>query len=104
MEHDSATMGAALAFYTVFSVAPILIIAIGVIGIILEYEMVPQCRARMNEYEKNEYVTQPFVDGDISLKQIGVTMNGIGEHKQAKERYRDAGGRRHETASHWQGK
>jgi hypothetical protein len=65
--------------------------------------MVPQCRARVNEYEKNEYVTQPFVDGDISLKQIGVTMNEIGEHEQAKERYRDAGGRRHETASHWQG-
>ena len=28
-EHDAYTMGAALAFYTVFSVAPILIIASG---------------------------------------------------------------------------
>jgi membrane protein len=35
MEHDSSTMGAALAFYTVFSVAPILIIAIGVIGLVI---------------------------------------------------------------------
>jgi membrane protein len=33
IEHDDSTMGAALAFYTVFSVAPILIIAIGVIGL-----------------------------------------------------------------------
>jgi len=32
-EHDASTMGAALAFYTVFSVAPILIISIGVIGL-----------------------------------------------------------------------
>jgi membrane protein len=32
VEHDASTMGAALAFYTVFSVAPILIIAIGVLG------------------------------------------------------------------------
>lgn len=31
IEHDASTMGAALAFYTVFSVAPILIIAIGVL-------------------------------------------------------------------------
>lgn len=35
MEHDSSTMGAALAFYTVFSVAPILIIAIGVVGLVI---------------------------------------------------------------------
>src|ERR1700735_5367831 len=35
MEHDASTMGAALAFYTVFSVAPILIIAIGVIGLVI---------------------------------------------------------------------
>jgi membrane protein len=33
IKHDASTMGAALAFYTVFSVAPILIIAIGVIGL-----------------------------------------------------------------------
>src|ERR1022692_938566 len=65
--------------------------------------MVPQCRAGMNKYEKNKDVTQPFVDGDVSLKQIVVTMNEIGEHEQVKERYRDAGGRGHETASHWQG-
>jgi membrane protein len=32
IEHDASTMGAALAFYTVFSVAPILLIAIGVMG------------------------------------------------------------------------
>jgi membrane protein len=30
LDHDASTMGAALAFYTVFSIAPILIIAIGV--------------------------------------------------------------------------
>ena len=47
--------------------------------------MVPQCRARMNEYEKNEHVTQPLMNGDESLKQIVVTMNEIGEHEQAKE-------------------
>src|ERR1700692_3948321 len=35
MEHDASTMGAALAFYTVFSLAPILIIAIGVIGLVI---------------------------------------------------------------------
>jgi membrane protein len=34
-EHDAATRGAALAFYTVFSVAPILIIAIGVVGLVI---------------------------------------------------------------------
>lgn len=35
IEHDVSTMGAALAFYTVFSVAPILIIAIGVVGMVI---------------------------------------------------------------------
>lgn len=35
LEHDASTMGAALAFYTVFSIAPILIIAIGVVGIVV---------------------------------------------------------------------
>jgi membrane protein len=35
IEHGASTMGAALAFYTVFSFAPILIIAIGVIGIVM---------------------------------------------------------------------
>jgi membrane protein len=33
VEHGTSTMGAALAFYTVFSVAPILIIAIGILGL-----------------------------------------------------------------------
>jgi membrane protein len=40
VEHDGSTMGAALAFYTVFSVAPILIIAIGVIGLAVGVETV----------------------------------------------------------------
>jgi membrane protein len=35
IKDDCSTMGAALAFYTVFSVAPILIIAIGVIGLVV---------------------------------------------------------------------
>jgi membrane protein len=35
LEHDASTMGAALAFYTVFSFAPILIIAIGVVGLVI---------------------------------------------------------------------
>ena len=35
IEHDAPTMGAALAFYTVFSFAPILIIAIGVVGLLI---------------------------------------------------------------------
>jgi membrane protein len=34
IQHDASTMGAALAFYTVFSVAPILIIAIGVLELV----------------------------------------------------------------------
>src|SRR6202044_1567332 len=34
IQHDATTMGASLAFYTVFSVAPILIIAIGVLGLV----------------------------------------------------------------------
>jgi membrane protein len=35
LEHDASTMGAALAFYTVFSIAPILIIAIGIVGLVV---------------------------------------------------------------------
>jgi membrane protein len=35
IEHDASTLGAALAFYTVFSFAPILIIAIGVVGLVI---------------------------------------------------------------------
>jgi membrane protein len=35
IEHEASTMGAALAFYTVFSFAPILIIAIGVLGLVI---------------------------------------------------------------------
>jgi uncharacterized BrkB/YihY/UPF0761 family membrane protein len=50
MEHDASTMGAALAFYTVFSVAPILIIAIGVIGLVIgadtvRADLLPQMRS-----------------------------------------------------------
>jgi membrane protein len=40
VEHDSSTMGAALAFYTVFSVAPILIIAIGVLRLVIGADIV----------------------------------------------------------------
>jgi membrane protein len=40
IEHDASTMGAALAFYTVFSIAPILIIAIGVVGLVIGPETV----------------------------------------------------------------
>jgi membrane protein len=36
LEHDASTMGAALAFYSVFSIAPILIIAIGVVSIVVQ--------------------------------------------------------------------
>jgi hypothetical protein len=47
IEHDASTMGAALAFYTVFSVAPILIIAIGVLELLVgtdtvKAELLPQ--------------------------------------------------------------
>jgi membrane protein len=35
LEHDSSTMGAALAFYTVFSIAPIISIAIGVVSVLI---------------------------------------------------------------------
>jgi membrane protein len=36
LAHDASTMGAALAFYTVFSIAPILIIAIGVASLVVQ--------------------------------------------------------------------
>jgi membrane protein len=36
LDHDASTMGAALAFYTVFSIAPILIIALGVAGTVVQ--------------------------------------------------------------------
>jgi membrane protein len=36
LEHDASTMGAALAFYTVFSIAPILIIAISVVSVVVQ--------------------------------------------------------------------
>src|ERR1700761_7528572 len=39
LEHDASTMGAALAFYTVFSIAPILIIATGVVSIVVQGDM-----------------------------------------------------------------
>jgi membrane protein len=39
LEHDASTMGAALAFYTVFSIAPILIIAIGVASIVVQADV-----------------------------------------------------------------
>ena len=47
IQHDASTMGAALAFYTVFSVAPILIIAIGVLDLFVgtdtvKAELLPQ--------------------------------------------------------------
>ena len=50
LEHDSSTMGAALAFYTVFSIAPIISIAIGVVGLlihgdILRADLLNQTRA-----------------------------------------------------------
>jgi membrane protein len=34
-EHNASSMGAAIAFYTVFSIAPILVIAVGVVGVLL---------------------------------------------------------------------
>jgi membrane protein len=40
IQHDASTMGAALAFYTAFSVAPILIIAIGVLELVIGREVV----------------------------------------------------------------
>ena len=36
LEHDASTRGAALAFYTVFSIAPIISIAIGVVGLVFQ--------------------------------------------------------------------
>src|ERR1700722_5731695 len=36
LEHDASTMGAAFAFYTVFSIAPILIIAIGIASMVVQ--------------------------------------------------------------------
>jgi membrane protein len=39
LAHDASTMGAALAFYTVFSIAPILIIAIAVASIVVQGDM-----------------------------------------------------------------
>jgi membrane protein len=39
LDHDASTMGAALAFYTVFSIAPILIIAIGVASTVVQGDL-----------------------------------------------------------------
>src|SRR3984957_4981545 len=36
LEHDASTIGAALAFYTVFSIAPIVIIAIGIASMVVQ--------------------------------------------------------------------
>lgn len=36
LEHDASTMGAALAFYTAFSIAPIISIAIGAVGLVVQ--------------------------------------------------------------------
>ena len=54
MEHDASTMGAALAFYTVFSVAPILIISIGVIGLVVgadtvRADLLPQMQSLLGD-------------------------------------------------------
>jgi membrane protein len=54
MEHDASTMGAALAFYTAFSVAPILIIAIGVFGMVvgpatMRADLLPQIQNLLGE-------------------------------------------------------
>jgi membrane protein len=54
IEHDASTMGAALAFYTVFSIAPILIIAIGVCGLIIgdntvSAELLPQMQGLLGD-------------------------------------------------------
>jgi membrane protein len=40
IEDDASTMGAALAFYTIFSFAPIFIIAIGVVGVFIDADAV----------------------------------------------------------------
>jgi len=50
IEHDVSTMGAALAFYTVFSVAPILIIATGILGTVIGADTV---RANLLPQMKN---------------------------------------------------
>ncbi len=54
MEHDASTMGAALAFYTVFSIAPILVIVIGVCGLIIgdntaSAELLPQMQGLLGD-------------------------------------------------------
>jgi membrane protein len=54
IDHDVSTMGAALAFYTVFSVAPILIIAIGVGGLFIgedtvSAELLPQMQGLLGD-------------------------------------------------------
>jgi len=54
IQHDASTMGAALAFYTVFSVAPILIIAIGVVGLVvgtdtLKADLLPQMQSLLGD-------------------------------------------------------
>ena len=54
IEHDASTMGAALAFYTVFSVAPILILAIGVVGWVagaepIRADLLPQMQSLLGD-------------------------------------------------------
>jgi membrane protein len=47
IQHDATTMGASLAFYTVFSVAPILIIAINVLGFVTDADIRAQLLPQM---------------------------------------------------------
>jgi membrane protein len=54
IEHDASTMGASLAFYTVFSVAPILLIAIGIVGWVIgadavRADLLPQMQSLLGD-------------------------------------------------------
>jgi membrane protein len=46
IENDASTRGAALAFYTLFSIAPILIIAIGLFGVLIGADRVRAASGR----------------------------------------------------------
>ena len=57
-KHNTSQLGAALAFYTIFSIAPILVIALGLIGWICGPDAF---QSRLDE-QIHEYVGQPVAE------------------------------------------
>jgi membrane protein len=81
LEQDASTMGAALAFYTVFSIAPILIIAIGIVGIVvhgdsLQADLLDQAQNLLGETGANA-VRDLLTSGEYLDKSRIATSIGV---------------------------